>query len=251
MVTGERLQTIVAEVRGFLVQHADPAEAGRYSRYFREGYDAYGIERHVWEGQLAQWATDYSAELGLDGCLLLGDLLVSSGKYEEGMLTIRLAARSREQITSAALDGLGGWLERLPTWAHCDVLCGEVLGPCLADGSVALADFAGWRPAPGKFRRRAVPVAMLSLLKKPGELAVLLAFIQPMMLDGERVVHQGLGWFLREAWKRTPAPVEAFLLEWKDTSARLIFQYATEKMDAQGKERFRRQRAASKVGRSI
>jgi 3-methyladenine DNA glycosylase AlkD len=60
------------------------------------------------------------------------------------------------------------------------------------------------------------------------------------MTDKERVVHQGLGWFLREAWKRYPEPVEEFLMKWKDTAARLIFQYATEKMSKEYREKFRR-----------
>jgi hypothetical protein len=34
--------------------------------------------------------------------------------------------------------------------------------------------------------------------------------------------------------------VEVFLLKWKDISARLIFQYATEKMTKENKERFRK-----------
>jgi hypothetical protein len=49
-----------------------------------------------------------------------------------------------------------------------------------------------------------------------------------------------VGWFLREAWKIEPEPVEAFLLKYKNTAPRLIFQYATEKMTKEGKERFRR-----------
>jgi hypothetical protein len=52
-------------------------------------------------------------------------------------------------------------------------------------------------------------------------------------------VHQGPGWFLREAWKVQPRPVERFLRCWKDTAARLIFQYATEKMTPAQKQRFR------------
>jgi 3-methyladenine DNA glycosylase AlkD len=56
------------------------------------------------------------------------------------------------------------------------------------------------------------------------------------------MVQQGVGWFLREAWKRQPKPIEDFLLRHKDTAARLIFQYATEKMSAHEKSRFRRNR---------
>ena len=40
--------------------------------------------------------------------------------------------------------------------------------------------------------------------------------------------------------------MEAFLFEWKDRAARLIFQYATEKMTAAAKARFRRAKAAGR-----
>ena len=45
-------------------------------------------------------------------------------------------------------------------------------------------------------------------------------------------------------WKRRPKPVEAFLLRHKETAPRVIVQYATEKMDRAGKERFRRTQSA-------
>ena len=91
--------------------------------------------------------------------------------------------------------------------------------------------------------RRAVPVALLSLLDGSVKTETLLRFVRPLMEDKERVVHQGVGWFSREAWKRDPAPVETFLMEWKDTAPRLIFQYATEKMTADQKARYRRRPA--------
>jgi len=79
--------------------------------------------------------------------------------------------------------------------------------------------------------------------------STLLEFVRPLMMDNERVVHQGLGWFLRETWKKDPSPVEAYLLEFKDTAARLIFQYATEKMSPAQKERFRREKKPAKAGK--
>jgi 3-methyladenine DNA glycosylase AlkD len=85
---------------------------------------------------------------------------------------------------------------------------------------------------------------MLALLKTPADIGSLLDFLRPLMMDQERVVHQGAGWFLREAWKKDPKPVEAFLLEWKDKAPRLIFQYATEKMTPAARARFRRGKSA-------
>ncbi len=140
------------------------------------------------------------------------------------------------------MPGLARWFKAgIGNWAHTDVLCVEILAPRITSGAVPLEALAGWRSSALKYQRRAVPVSMLGLLKVREDFGPLLEFIRPMMLDPERVVHQGLGWFLREAWKKQPKPVEAFLLEWKDTAPRLIFQYATEKMTAAARARFRRE----------
>ena len=59
---------------------------------------------------------------------------------------------------------------------------------------------------------------------------------------GIAIVGLRVGWFLREAWRKRPGPVESFLLKWKDSAPRKIYQYATEKMTKQQKARFRRER---------
>ena len=96
------------------------------------------------------------------------------------------------------------------------------------------------KEAKNKYQRRAVPVSMINLLKSTSEYSTLFTFIEPLMLDSERMVHQGLGWFLREAWKLKRKETETFLLKWKNDAARRIFQYATEKMTAEEKKRFKR-----------
>jgi len=93
-----------------------------------------------------------------------------------------------------------------------------------------------------KFQRRAVPVSLIKLMKETGQVREFVHFIEPLMMDPEREVHQGVGWFLREAWKLQPQPVEEFLLKYKDSAPRLIFQYATEKMKSEDKKRFRKEK---------
>jgi 3-methyladenine DNA glycosylase AlkD len=56
----------------------------------------------------------------------------------------------------------------------------------------------------------------------------------------DKFVQKGLGWFLREAWKKYPEKTESYLLKWKDTCGRIIIQYATEKMDKEYRTRFKR-----------
>jgi 3-methyladenine DNA glycosylase AlkD len=241
----KRLEAICADIRAVCTRLADPKLAGKYARFFREGYDAYGVpDKHpLWIEKKQAWFED-NEDLGLEGFLDLGDLLVRSGKYEEASVAIFLVLRLRDAFDERALGRLGRWFEGgFRNWAHTDVTCGEITGELLRRGQVRLAAFADWRSSEHKFKRRAVPVSMLALLKTDAKIEPLLDFIRPMMLDPERVVQQGLGWFLREAWKKQPAPVERFLAVWKDSAPRLIFQYATEKMEPAQRELFRKSKA--------
>ena len=237
-----RLSVIVKEIRDFCSTNADEKTAARYAKFFKEGYDAYGIDKDLWEQQKTYWIETYREELGLQGFLDVGDLLMSGGKYEEASFAIVCLVPFQKQFTRDTFQRVGAWLESgIRNWAHTDILCGNVISLFIQQGIVTLDDFSSWRDSVSKWKRRAVPVSMLTLLQETNNYEPLLEFLRPLMMDTERVVHQGLGWFLREAWKKNPKPVEAFLLEWKDAAPRLIFQYATEKMTPEQKARFRRE----------
>ncbi len=234
------LAAIAGEIRAFCAANADAAQAARYARFFTEGYDPYGIPKEVWEADRLRFYEQYHERLGLGDFLDLGDILFESGKYEEASFAITSVAPMLDGFTPGAFQHVGRWLERgVRNWAHSDVICGRLLGESLKKGLAGTADLSAWRESGSKWKRRAVPVSLLAMLGRQ-KTAPLLRFIEPLMLDPERVVHQGMGWFLREAWKKDPEPVEQFLLKWKDKAPRLIYQYATEKMSPAGKQRFRR-----------
>ncbi len=243
-----RARALAAEVRQYCVDNANPSQADRWARYFTEGYDAWGFldKNHPYFAEKKEEWLDRYSDLGLRGFLSAGELLLENGKYEETSMAIHFVARHRERFDAAAFEHLARWFSiGIRNWAHADVLCSEVLAPLIVSGKITMAMLAPWRESEFKYQRRAVPVALLDLLKKPFEPAPLLDFLRPLMMDSERVVHQGLGWFLREMWKKQPKPVEAFLMEWKDTAPRLIFQYATEKMTPAGRARFRKTKTKS------
>ena len=244
---------LAREVQEYCAAHANAKVATLYQRYFKEGYDAWGLldkGNPFFTERRDEWLAKYSG-IGVPGLIEAGEKLFASGKYEEGALAIQFLKSRRDDLDATAALSLGRWFEAgVRNWAHTDVMCGELLAPMLKDGRLPLDRLAPWRTSPLRFQRRAVPVSMLALIPrlKKGEqpsaadrraVKALLEFVRPMMPDEERVVHQGLGWFLREAWKKDPADVEAFLLPFKDTAARLIFQYATEKMTASGKAKFK------------
>ena len=240
-----KAELLAAEIQAYCRANADPKRADKYARYFKEGYDSWGLldkDNPIWHRKQAEWLQTYRG-IGARGFLKLGEILFRSPKYEEGALAIRFLKDFREELDEGAVAGLAKWYAAgLGNWAHNDVLCGEIIGPLLLNGRIPLGALAPWRDSELKYQRRAVPVSMLGLLKARPGVRPLIEFLRPMMLDPERVVHQGLGWFLREAWKQQPKPVEAFLLEWKDQAPRLIFQYATEKMPGAARERFRRKK---------
>jgi len=236
-----KLKKILTEIRNFCRENADPALVRKYARYFVEGYDAYGVDRELMEKQRELWLQEHKKELGFEGFLELGDLLVENGKYEEASFAIWFAAAFKDDYTPETLKRLGQWLDNsFRNWAHTDVFSGEVLSSFIVREIVPLKALSQWRNANSKWKRRAVPVTLIKGLQTELPVPRLLEFISPMMQDSERVVQQGLGWFLREAWKKSPASVEPFLLKWKDSCGRLIVQYATEKMSAEKKGLFKR-----------
>lgn len=128
-------------------------------------------------------------------------------------------------------------------WAHTDWICSEIIPDMIKKQLMSIDSLKPWRKAENRFQRRAAVVGLIKAMKKATDFGPYYDFIDPMMADGERVVHQGLGWFLRETWKKQPVPTEEFLLKWKDSAARLIFQYATEKMTPDQKLRFRKDKS--------
>ncbi len=241
-VKSQIIQNRLKEIRDFCLAQADPARVPKYARYFVEGYDAYGIEQKVYEKQRDRWIKEFAGDLDFDGFLTLGEALLKNGKYEEASFAIGFAAAFPEEYSSGVLERLGHWLEEggFRNWAHTDVFCGMVLRQFFAIKKTKLEEFSSWRESSSKWKRRAVPVSLIEALRAGYAIPSLLTFIIPLMMDQEKVVHQGLGWFLREAWKREAEPVETLLLQWKDRCPRLIVQYATEKMTSEEKQKYRR-----------
>jgi 3-methyladenine DNA glycosylase AlkD len=238
-------EQLVNEIRAYCESHADASKSQKWARYFKEGYDSWGLldkDDPLWTTKDKEWMERYS-KLGLAGFLGVGEDLFKSGKYEEGGLAIRFVKPFREKIDSKALKGLAKWFEGgIRNWGHTDVLCGEVIAPAVANGQLKLKDLESWRASKWKYQRRAAAVALLNYAKAGGEV---LEFVRPLMADEERVVHQGTGWLLREAWKKQPKAVEKFLLEHKESAPRTIVQYATEKMSAEQKARFKRSKKST------
>jgi 3-methyladenine DNA glycosylase AlkD len=237
----DKIEERFQEIRRFCEKNKNPEIEKKYSRYFTEGYDAYGVDPKIFESQQNIWLEEWKKDFSFEDFLLLGDRLISTGKYEEASFAIGFVYLQKNEFTAETFERLGDWLEReIVNWAHTDVLSGQALAHFITNNIVGLESLKEWTTAPAKWKRRAVSVTLVDVLKPDIALNPLFNTIEPLMLDEDKFVQKGLGWFLREAWKLQPEKTENFLLKWKETCGRTIVQYATEKMDKENKARFKR-----------
>ncbi len=228
-------------IRKFCEENANQANVLKYSRYFTEGYDAYGLGQVIFETQLDKWLEEWRNDLSFDDYLDLGDRLIASGKYEEASFAISFAYSQSDKFTKETFDRFGLWLENgILNWGHTDVLSGKGLSYFFLSNILEIEAFESWVQSKSIWRRRSIPVTLVELLKTDISFERIFKLIDPLMMDEAKKVQQGLGWLLREMWKKEPTLTESFLLKWKDSCGRTIIQYATEKMTKEYRLKFRK-----------
>ncbi len=230
------------EIKSFCERNADKKLVIKYSRYFKEGYDAYGVDSKILEAQYDRWIETYKSGMSFDEAKKLGDMLYSSGKYEESALAMKFFREYKDEYKKKDLSTVKKWLDRYATnWANTDVLSWEIIKLFFQKGLIKYSDLKEWRVSKSTWTRRAVPVSFIKILGEE-KVQLLFDFISPLVNDTERPVHQGVGWFLREVWKKEPKTAEKFLLKIKDYAPRTIIQYATEKMSREDKAKYKSKR---------
>jgi len=232
---------LAENIRIYCVTHANPDNIKKYSRFFKEGYHGYGLTNQQVKDISKELVNSKKFEINL--VLQAMPLLMKSGSYEETTIGLLIVNGMHKQFSDSTLNEIGSWFALgIRNWAHADILGMWILPRLMEKQLASMKDFQSWMKSPYKFQRRCVPVTFIRLLKKADDFSRLFCFLEPLMTDSEREVHQGMGWFLREAWKVKSEVTEDFLLKWKDLSPRLIFQYACEKMTKEQKLGFKRKK---------
>ncbi len=232
---------LIKEVDSFMRVNGSAAIVQKYSRYFKEGYDAYGVPAGVLTEYRDEFVEKYSSKLDLDGWMQLCGEMMSSEKYEIKGMAYVISLKFASDIKRDRMPEIRTWFAHdHHNWAICDEFSCAVFPAIFEAGNISSDDFELWRGDTGRWVRRVAIVSQIKPMKAEKKVKRYLKFAEPMMGESERVSQQGIGWFLREAWKIDAAETEKLLLRFKNTAARLIYQTACEKMDKAGKERFRK-----------
>jgi 3-methyladenine DNA glycosylase AlkD len=234
-------QKLIEDIRTYCKACVNEAIVKKYSRFFKEGFDAYGLSQEQVEIKVKELLQTPGVNISL--ILKAAPELLETGKYEETSFVLLLLNGFEKEFSKKVFEEIGKWFSYgICNWAHADTLGMFILPKFISRGIIAPEYLKPWISSKYKYQRRTVPVALIKSLKTSKNFSSFFRLIQPLMTDSERVVHQGVGWFLREAWKLNRERTEGYLFKWKDKAPRLIFQYATEKMTSKEKKRFRRER---------
>ena len=230
---------IIQEIRSYCLANANAERLKTSQRFFKDEFVGYGLTAP----QVYSKVKEMLKRGGLDLKTIqeTTPILMNGQMFEENSMGLLLIDGLWKQFTPETFQTISNWFSfGINNWAHADTL-GMLLLPKFLDKKILeMNDFGSWLDSPYKFQRRCVPVTLIKHMKKTRQVMPSILFVEKLMADPEREVHQGMGWFLREAWKINPAEVESFLLKYKDTAPRLIIQYACEKMTPENKLRFKR-----------
>ena len=230
---------LIQEIRLYCIKNADAERVKSSQRFFKEEFVGYGLTAPQVYSKVKEILKRET--LSLSVVLEATPILMESRKFEEISLGLLLVDGLWKQFTPETFQTISTWFTfSIDNWAHADTMGMLILSKFLDKKVIEMKDFELWLESPFKFKRRCVPVTLIKHIKKTKEVMPSILFVEQLMMDTEREVHQGMGWFLREAWKISPTETELFLEKYKNSAPRLIFQYACEKMTAENKLRFKR-----------
>lgn len=116
---------------------------------------------------------------------------------------------------------------RVNNWDLVDLSAPRILGEWLKDRPRARLVTLG--KSKSLWDRRIAIVSTLAFIRD-GETADVLKISAMLLGDKEDLIHKAVGWMLREAWKRSPRPVEVFLRRNIRRLPRTSLRYAIERM---------------------
>ena len=132
--------------------------------------------------------------------------------FERRQAATFLLARDVRWLTADDLPLVERLVRESRTWALLDYLAVDVLGP-MVDGSPHFlrTDLDRWSSDPDFWVRRAALLAELRPIRRGAPIDRFLARAERMLEEREFFIRKAIGWVLREAGKRRPAEVAAWL----------------------------------------
>jgi 3-methyladenine DNA glycosylase AlkD len=179
-------------------------------RYLKSALSFHGatlpqIERTVRSLTVQHPITDH------DWLLALVEALWAKPVHERRMAAVMLLERHRTLLAIGDLALLERLLRESRTWAYVDALAANVVGPLCTGAPDAGTVLDRWATDEDFWIRRAALLSQLRPLRDGAPLDRFTRYADAMLEEKEFFIRKAIGWVLREAGRRRPADVFAWL----------------------------------------
>lgn len=239
--SGQRPEPIVADLTETLRAEATPERAKREKAYLKSDLDFLGATVPAIR-RAATTVHRRHRDLSHDELLRLVEELWRRGVHELRMAVVELLDLYDDRLTPADLGLLERLIHESSTWALVDGLSASVVGSLLDRFPDEVhSELARWARDDDFWLRRASLLAYLPGLRSGrGDFHRFVALADPMLEEREVFIRKAIGWVLREAGKRNPEQVTAWLEPRLDRASGLTVREAVKYLPDADRERLRR-----------
>jgi 3-methyladenine DNA glycosylase AlkD len=205
------MQGIADQIEQRLRAVATPERAVQEKRYLKSDLDFLGAT--VWQIRAAvREIANEQRDPSHDRLVALVEELWATPVHERRMASVLLLDRFSELLTIEDLPLIERLVRESKTWALVDFLAGDVLGSLVAREPGAVSRVMDrWATDDDFWVRRASLLGELRPIRGGAPLDRFLHRAEPMLTEREFFIRKAIGWVLREAGKRRPAEVTAWL----------------------------------------
>lgn len=190
---------------------ATPERAEHEKRYLKSDLEFLGATVWQIEAAVKELAAE-RADLTHDELVELSTLLWGQPIHERRMAAVMFLERFFDRLTAGDLPLIERLVRESRTWALVDGLAGDVLGRLVeADTAAVEPELDRWAGDGDFWVRRASLLAELRSVRRGEPLHRFLARADPMLDEREFFIRKAIGWVLREAGKKRPSEVVAWL----------------------------------------
>jgi len=230
--TAANSPTAVA-VKTALAQRASPARAAASTRFFKCGPGEYGAGDRfigVTVPQQREVARAF-ATLPLAACRELLASPIHEHRLTAVLILIRQFQRGNEADRGKIFRLLIGTRRALDNWDLVDTAAPPIFGAYLRDHPAERPRFERFLTSTRLWDRR-IAILTAGALGRGGAPQLLLDFAARSLTDPHDLMHKAVGWMLREAGKRDPVVLRAFLDHHAPEMPRTMLRYAIERLPA-------------------
>lgn len=229
----------LAGAKKALAQRANAARAAASVRFFKAGPGEYGEGDRfigVTVPQQREVARAFAA-LPLAACRALLASPVHEHRLAAVLILIRQFRRGGEAHRARIYRLLLAARRALDNWDLVDTAAPAIFGEHLREHPAERGRYERLLAAPRVWDRR-IAILTAGALIRAGAPELMLDFAARSLGDRHDLIHKAVGWMLREAGKRQPAVLRAFLDRHAARMPRTMLRYALERLPPTERKRY-------------